>query len=496
MDLHAIDPVAAIVASLVGLSTMSVLRAFTQPFPKGVYVPPNRGGLLGLLKGHIHEMAFEPAYSWQIRMLSKMKETGNVCIGHRIVHFRRIILTDPRDMEYILQDPNYNWTKGPGYAALANLIGRGLLSLVDDNEHSLHRREMASAFSPLALKTIANTTVRDHAKQLVEVLNAVAKDSNPSRRLICFQNLISLTTLNVISEAAFHTQPEETITIAKAFSIIQGGMNVWQFVPFYRSVPTRANRTLWRYRAEFRNLASKIAQRVLKQGKPADGSGKALIDYLVFSEVLTEKDIGEHSLTFMVAGHETSATALTWITFVLSRDLEAQDRLYEELCSIIGKDTYCEVDDLKNCRYAFNVVREVLRLYPPASQVSRRPRTDDVLPGSKTFIPADVDCVCPFYLNHHSKEIWGEDAELFRPERWDDPNLESKIGSMGFTPFGVGRRNCIGKDFAMNEVLLLLAVLYRNFRFSWPADEADPGRRFSVVMRPQKKFHVHIEARQ
>lgn len=223
-------------------------------------------------------------------------------------------------------------------------------------------------------------------------------------------------------------------------------------------------------------------------------TGRAIIDYLLQSKELTMSDIRDHGVTFMFTGLDTSSNTLQWLMALLALHPQCQDRLYDELCNVMGRGSCPAVEDVSTCAYLTNVIKEALRLYGVAAFIGRDAQEDDVLPHSKVIIPKGTYIVVGLIATHRSSETFGEDAELFRPERWEDPALEERTGLGGFIPFGVGKRNCIGKEFAMVEMMILLAVLVRNFKMDFRNGQTFPKAQLDIIYTPHA-FKVAMSMR-
>ena len=129
-------------------------------------------------------------------------------------------------------------------------------------------------------------------------------------------------------------------------------------------------------------------------------------------------------------------------------------------------------------------------MYPPVPHVGREAEQDDVLPGSKTFVPKGVSVYCEFAVMHQDPKVWGPDATEFRPERWEEPGLDEKVTNKHWLPFSGGNRNCIGKDFAMNEMQLILTQLVRTFHFGWPQGQPEPEPYALITLRTKNPYDL------
>ena len=211
---------------------------------------------------------------------------------------------------------------------------------------------------------------------------------------------------------------------------------------------------------------------ILMDARYSDGQG--MPDDLVLSE----------SMQLLVAGHETSSNALSWLLYLLSSRPDCIERLREEFDSVLGGEplTYAHVAKLE---FSAQVVQEGLRLYPPFWMVDRMALSDDQIGDLR--IPAGSTVVVFVYGVHHSARLW-EDPERFDPERFTKAN-EKLRAPCTWLPFGAGPRGCIGGNYAMLQILMILSVLLRKYEL-----ELSPGQtiepRPMVILRPKNGIRM------
>ena len=185
---------------------------------------------------------------------------------------------------------------------------------------------------------------------------------------------------------------------------------------------------------------------------------------------MSTETLRNNLLTFIVAGHETTALSLAWSLYLMGFDPAAQDRARAEAQAALGGRT-ATADDLPNLPFVRAIIDEALRLYPPAGMVSRTAMADDVL--GDTEIRKGDTVMIPIYALHRSHLLW-DDPDAFVPDRFLE---RSAIQRFAYLPFGDGPRICIGASFALQEAVLVLATLLSRFRF-----EAVPGYTPDPVM--------------
>jgi cytochrome P450 len=192
------------------------------------------------------------------------------------------------------------------------------------------------------------------------------------------------------------------------------------------------------------------------------------------------------SMQLLVAGHETSSNALSWLLYLLSSRPNCIERLREEFDSVLGGEplTYAHVPKLE---FAAQVVQEGLRLYPPFWMVDRMALSDDR--AGDLFIPTGSTVVVFVYGVHHSPHLW-EDPERFDPERFTKAN-EKLRPPCAWLPFGAGPRGCIGGNYAMLQILMILSVLLRKYELQLsPGQTIEP--RPMVILRPKNGIRMNF----
>ena len=199
---------------------------------------------------------------------------------------------------------------------------------------------------------------------------------------------------------------------------------------------------------------------------------------------LTAQEIRDQIVTFIVAGHETVASAMTWAWALVAGNPEVQDRLCAEAESVLG-DRAVTFADLARLPYARAVLDETLRLYPPAWLITRKSLQADVLGGHD--IPAGALIILSPWLLHRHPLVWTDPGE-FRPERF----LESEVERTSFIPFGAGPRLCIGRDFSYVEGVAMLSSLARRYRFEYPEGTRLPLADPLVTIRPVGGLPIRV----
>src|SRR6266487_1708140 len=201
---------------------------------------------------------------------------------------------------------------------------------------------------------------------------------------------------------------------------------------------------------------------------------------------LTAKQIHDHILTFLAAGHETTAIALVWTFYLLSQYPQVRIKLQDEIRSVLaGREP--ALDDLARIPYLDWVLSESMRLYPPAWLQMRFVAKESELDGVR--LPVGTLVILSQWVIHRLPEIW-QDAEVFKPERWDPAN-EQQIPQGAYFPFGGGPRTCIGMPLAQLEARIILASILQNYT-PQPAPGYTPGFQPVITLRPKQHLQVTL----
>jgi cytochrome P450 len=272
--------------------------------------------------------------------------------------------------------------------------------------------------------------------------------------------------LSIVARTLFNSDvSDHTSSIGEAMRVVQENATraSRQPVQLPTWVPTRRNRR----GARARLALNEIIMRVIGERRASGQDMGDLLSMLLLAMdeddggQMTDKQVRDEAMTLFLAGHDTTANALTWTWYLLSQNPEAEARLHAELDSVLG-GRVPTLDDLPKLRYTVMVVKESMRIYSPA-WITSREAIDDVTingypikKGSLVFVSPD--------LTHHDPHLFPE-PEKFIPERFSEEN-EKKLPRYAYFPFGGGPRICIGQQFAMMEAALLLATIAQRYRLS------------------------------
>jgi len=248
-----------------------------------------------------------------------------------------------------------------------------------------------------------------------------------------------------------------------------------------------------RYRRVVRRIDRFIARVIEKQRTRPPNQGD-LLSILMSArdetgQPMPDRQLRDEAVTLLLAGHETTALALSWTFYLLGRHPDVDAELAAEVQSVLN-DREATVDDLPRLTFTEHVVTEAMRLYPPAWFFGREALHDCEVGGYPTRAGTTV-LVSPWVLHRDPRFYDAPDA--FRPGRWSN-DLARKLPRFAYMPFGGGPRICIGNRFAMMEAVLILATVIQRFRLEWQSDRPVVPRP-SITLRPQGGVWVKLLAR-
>jgi cytochrome P450 len=250
----------------------------------------------------------------------------------------------------------------------------------------------------------------------------------------------------------------------------------------------------WSMRRSERELRAAVAALISARRRSSSGQDDLFSRLLTARhpetrEPMSDAQLIDNLLTFLAAGHATTAMALTWSLYLLAKSPDWQDRLAAEARSVAG-DTPITAGHIEQLVATEMAVKEAMRLYPPAPVVMRA-ATEDIRLGEHTLAKGSLVLV-PIYALHRHKALW-EDPDRFDPKRFT-AEAEDMRTRYTYMPFGAGPRTCIGMSFAMIEAKAVLATFVRAMRFA-PVEGCDPEPMSRLTLRPMGGMRLTVEPR-
>ncbi|XP_044964748.1 cytochrome P450 709B1-like [Hordeum vulgare subsp. vulgare] len=380
-----------------------------------------------------------------------------------------LCVADVNVVKQVLADRNGMYPKNIGNPHIARLLGKGLV-LTDGDDWKRHRKVVHPAFNMDKLKMMTVTMSECAGSMMSEWEAKMDKGGSVE---IDLSSQFEEITADVISHTAFGSSYEQ----GKKVFLAQRELQFLAFstvfsvqIPAFRYLPTEKNLKIWKLDKEVRTMLMNIIESRLAT-KDTMGYGNDLLGLMLeacaaeggHTPILSMDEIIDECKTFFFAGHDTSSHLLTWTMFLLSTHPEWQEKLREEVLRECGSEV--PTGDMLNKLHLVNMfLLETLRLYAPVSLIQRKAGSDLEVGGIK--VPEGTVLTIPIATIHRDKEVWGEDANEFKPMRFENGVARAGKHPNALLSFSSGPRSCIGQSFAMIEAKAVIAVILQRFSFS------------------------------
>jgi cytochrome P450 len=398
------------------------------------------------------------------------------------------LLSRPEHAEHILATGQDNYVKPRTNGPLRALLGTGSLLASEGADWRRHRRMIQPLFSRRQVAGFA-PRMTDGALRLLDRWDALGDGATVNASA----QMCSLT-LDVVGRVLFSADLGiEAAGIGQALAKAQRAIVLAQVIPVtWGPRSTKAVLAATRgFGGAVSELREPVRRLVASRGCPSQS--RDLLDLLLAAwgeddSPLSESEILDETLTFMLAGHETTANALSWTLALLAANPSAREHMEEELAVVLG-DRVPDASDAENLPWTRAVISEALRLYPPVWVIERDAVADDEVAGVVVRSGSTV-AVSP-YLVHRHPEFW-PDPGGFDPRRFLPGSPERLRYS--YIPFGGGRRGCVGIAFAELEATLLLATIARRYRLDL-TPLGFPVPNAGITLRPGRTLPMRLTRR-
>ncbi len=396
---------------------------------------------------------------------------------------RGLLVNDPALIEQVLVTQRGSFVKSRSTRVLWRLIGNGLL--LNEGESWLQQRRLAQpAFHRDRLAAFAHVISSSTAEMADGWRDGESRDVEAEVR-----RLTTDVTARLLFGADVHVDTVGAIdrAVQTALTRYASRRGAMRLVPSWAPIPAER-----RYRAAVAALDARMQEIV--RARRAAPAGTDLLGMLLAARdehgaAMDDRQVRDEAVTLFVAGFDAPAVALGWAWHLLAEHPAAQARLSAEVDAALG-GRLAGVADVPRLPFTEMVIKETLRLYPPAWLLGREARADVSLGGTSVRAGTAV-LIAPWVLHREASRF--PDPTAFRPERWADGST-SDVGRFGYFPFGGGPRICIGASLAMLECILALATLAQRVRFT-----SDPARPVTpwptVTLRVDDGIHVPVARR-
>ncbi|KAJ1391042.1 Cytochrome P450 [Sesbania bispinosa] len=341
------------------------------------------------------------------------------------------------------------------------MFGSGLV-MVEGNDWVRHRHIVAPAFNPINLKVMASRMV-ESTNQMIGRWTTLINKGNPE---IDVEREIIATAGEIIAKTSFGMEDEnarEVFDKLRALQMTLFKTNRYVGVPFGKYFNVKKTLEAKKLGKEIDQLLSSIIEE--RKKSPKNNSQQDLLGLLLkdnSGKTLTTREVIDECKTFFFGGHETTALAITWTLLLLAMHQDWQSQLRDEIKEVVG-DNELDITMLAGLKKMKCVMNEVLRLYPPAPNVQRQARED--IQVDDFTVPNGTNLWIDVVAMHHDPELWGNDVNEFKPERFMDDVNGGCNHKMGYLPFGFGGRMCVGRNLTFMEYKIVLTLLLSRFSF-------------------------------
>jgi len=425
--------------------------------PAGAAIPttaapgPKGQPLLGVARDLI---AGAPVY------LSHLADTYGPFVRFNVFFNKFYLVSDPELVREVLVTQAANFPKDDRDVELLDrAVGHGLVS-ANGEEHKRQRRLTQPAFHTRRIDAYAGTMVDYTTAMLDEWADGQALDAAEAMSTLTM--LIVARTLFGADRVAMKDTAER---IGAAIHVIQATADreFQSALVLPEWLPTAMNRNRRAAREVLYETIDRLIAQRRAQSDAADNGD--LLSMLLLSrdeggDRMSDDEVRDQLVTLFVAGHETTSNALTWTWYLLSQHPEAEARLHAEVDAALGGRPPA-LADLPRLPYTMQVIKEAMRLYPPAWVVNVRCAAADTTLGPYAVKKGDLLWLSPFVM--HRRPAYFPDPERFDPDRWT-AERERALPKFAYMPFGGGPRVCIGNGFALMEAHLIVAAVAQRYR--------------------------------
>ncbi len=394
------------------------------------------------------------------------------------------LIVNPDYIEQVLKERN-SFIKSRGFRALKTLLGEGLLT--NEGESWFRQRRLVQP-------VFHQKQINGYGKTMVEYSEDITENWVDGEILDVHVQMMSLT-LKIVMKCIFNQDvgEGEAKNVAHALDVAMNWFEskrkqnflIWEWFPRPENI-------------RYRNAINKMDQSIyslIGQKRDRNEDGKDLLSMLMQARdeddnsQMSDRQLRDEVATLMLAGHETTANALSWTWMLLAQNPQVEAKLWDELKSVLG-GRLPTIEDLPQLQYTNMVIKESMRLYPPVAIFGREAVEDYQLDGYE--IPSGCVVMLSQWVMHRHPKYF-DNSEEFIPERWQN-DLEKRLPRGVYIPFGDGPRICIGKGFALMEAVLILATVAQKYKLKLVEDHPIVPQP-SITLRPEHGIKVEITKR-
>ncbi|MGE7780490.1 cytochrome P450 [Peribacillus sp. NPDC097264] len=434
-----------------------------------------------LITGHTKEFQSDT-----IGFLTRLaREYGDVA-KLRLGPFQNVyLISDPDLIKQILVTKQKSFLKSRDFNSLKPLIGEGLIT--SEKDFHLHQRRLIQP-------SFKKTHISNYGQDMIDLTREYISTWKNGEERMMTEDMMSLA-LSIVSKTMFSTELKDGYNligepIDDALKVAIKRMRTLFHLPLW--IPTKSNREYKEVLDRLDSVIYRIIERRRDEAESRDDMLGILMDARddVGGLGMSDQQVRDEVMTIFLAGHDTTATALSWTLYLLSQHPEVEAKLFHEIDTVIGNRPPTP-DDFMKLSYTQNIIWESLRIYPPLYVLSRN-AAEDVSLGNYHFKKGDMFLLSS-YVMHHKPEYFDQ-PESFIPERFENNYLKT-IPPFAYFPFGGGPRVCIGNHFAVMEAVLVLACITQQYRIKLAPDHHEVKPLPLLTLRPKSGLRMIVEER-
>jgi cytochrome P450 len=398
--------------------------------------------------------------------------------------FQRVyVVTSPHLIKEVLVTKQKNFIKSHDLRVLRDVVGEGLLTS-EKNIHLRQRRLIQPSFQ--------HSHINNYATDMIDTTKRYLDKWKDGHEYVMTDEMMNIT-LGIITKTMFSMDFDEGVSkIGKPIETYMrlAVKRMRSLMPLPLWVPTKANR---KYKHSIKSLNQVIYSIIESRREDKDVYDDLLGVLLTARDEkdglgMSDDQLKDELMTIFLAGHETTANALSWTLYLLTQNPLVEQKLHAEIERVIG-NSLIEPKHYRDLQYTQNVIWESLRLYPPAYIIGREVDRDVEI-GSYALKKGDMVLMSQYAM--HRKEDYFEQPDAFRPERFEN-NFIRSLPTYAFFPFGGGPRVCIGNHFAIMEAVLVLACIAQRFRWKLMPDHHEVRPQPLITLRPKHGLRMIVE---
>lgn len=432
-----------------------------------------------LFGGHFRSFRKNPTEF--LRHLSTLGDVTTFYVGKQ----QAFLINHPDLIRDLLVTSHAKFFKGRALQRAKSLLGEGLLT--SEREFHLRQRRMIQpAFHRQRIESYAESMIEFGEQMAGEWKNGEVRDID--------REMMRLT-LNIVGKTLFSANVEkDAAQVGAAMSTIVAMFN-FMLLPFselLEKLPLPQIRKL----KNARKTLDEVIYRIIDERRRSGADTGDLLSMLLVAQdeetggAMTDRQIRDECLTLFLAGHETTANALTWTFYLLSQNPEVEQKFHRELDEVLGDEPLAP-GDYPRLKYTEQILAESMRLFPPAWTIGRLSTAEHEFGGF--HVPEKSLILASQFVMHRDARFWHE-PDKFVPERWSESSIKEAGNRFVYFPFSKGVRSCIGESFAWTEGVLLLAVFGRQWKLNL-MPEQKIATQAMITLRPKYGMRMRIEKR-